>query len=139
MPVPRVYRGMFKDEGGRPAVGNSAAMLGVRIGTDIKPDENSNVHVDGGGMSVAPSMEMMPMHRIPKRLRSRVPAARGNNNYAVWRFGDGPFANGEFSHKLDLRVTSEKHGIVTPNKTMSLPEYEEALIETREQWINDED
>lgn len=78
--MPLVFRAMKKSEDGLPTVEQTASGLGVRPGIDIDLDVQGNVEVNGKGMSVAPTLRSMPLLRIPKRLRDKVPGARGSNN-----------------------------------------------------------
>jgi hypothetical protein len=74
--VPTIYRAMLPD-GGYPKVGRSASTLGVRVPVDIEPDGTGNVHPGPHGMSVAPSLRDLPVHRVPKRLRHLREGANG--------------------------------------------------------------
>ena len=140
--MPRIYRSMKKD-GDRPLVGNGATALGVRFepdpNADIVTDGAGKVNPDSGGMSVAPSLESLPTHRVPKRLRDRVEGAIGSNKCFVWRYGAGAFANEAVAEKLKLHVTDPTHGVVTPSETMPAEEYTDAIARTRDAWEIDED
>jgi hypothetical protein len=143
--MPLVYRAMLAD-GDRPEVGPAALALGVRV----PPDEHADIAVgeDGlvetrtGGMSVAPGWRLLPIHRIPRRLRAKFPRAAGKNIVFLWRMGDGPFTEGPFADRLLFRADPEKperHGFVEPATRMPADEYQEALAATRDQWILDEE
>jgi hypothetical protein len=143
--MPLVYRAMLAD-GDRPQVGQTALSLGVRV----PPDENADVAVsaDGmaeprsGGMSVAPAWRMLPVHRIPRRLRPKFPRAAGKNGFFLWRRGEGPFTEGPFAERLLFRPDPEKpnkHGFVEPAARMPVEEYQAALAATRDQWVIDEE
>jgi hypothetical protein len=143
--MPLVYRAMLAD-GDRPQVGPAALALGVRV----PPDEHADiaVSVDGlveprtGGMSVAPAWRMLPVHRIPRRLRTKFPRAAGKNECYLWRMGDGPFTEGAFADDLFFRTDPEKphkHGFVEPAVKMSTAEYQAALAAIRHQWKIDEE
>src|SRR5947208_192129 len=94
----KVMRAMLRDGDNGPLIGNSPKMLGVRTGSgehdDICPDEYGIVHCGPRGMSVAPSIYVIPLHRVPKRLRNLVKGARGANNYRLWRLGEITFVDG---------------------------------------------
>jgi hypothetical protein len=135
--MPTIYR-VMRPDGNRPMVGESATTLGVRIPRDIQPDDAGDVHLDSQGMSVAPSLRKLPFHLVPRRLNHLRKHARGNNNCRVWRFGNGPFSDGNVAEKLVLRVTSATHGVVAPSKTMTLSEYVDALSGSRDAWSIDE-
>ena len=139
--MPTVFRGMLSAPDGMPELGTSGCSLGVRLDgplRDISLTENGTVGPHAGGMSVAPSLAKLPMHRIPKRLRHRFAEARGSSSCAVYRFGDGGFVSERLAHKLQLRVTSASHGLVEPEGVMPLNEYLEALARTRDLWRIDE-
>src|SRR5947199_64430 len=96
--MPLVYRSMFPD-GDRPRIGPTASTLGARLGPpssggDIPVADDGTVAPGTGGISVAPSLETLPLHRLPKRVRPRIPGARGNDNLVVWKMGEGPFEAG---------------------------------------------
>src|SRR5438874_141843 len=101
--MPRVYRSMLADGDG-PMVGDGARTLGVRVAPADKPDlpvgDDGFVQPRTGGMSVAPTVGLLPSHRIPKRLRSRYPDARGPDCLSCWRMGNGPFEEGPFAVRL---------------------------------------
>src|SRR6266852_393374 len=100
--MPRVFRVMLEVEG-RPAIGDRATMLGVRVPEDIEPDDDGNVCPDLGGMSVSPNLKSLPSFRIPRRLNKIVPAATGNNSHYVWSMGEGPFVESNVNTQLKLR------------------------------------
>jgi hypothetical protein len=142
--MPLVYRAMLAD-GDRPQVGPSALALGVRV----PPDEHADIAVGAegmveprtGGMSVAPAWRLLPVHRIPRRLRAKFPRAAGKNSFFLWRMGDGPFAEGPFAERLLFRPDPEKpnkHGFVEPVAKMPTGDYRAALAATRDQWVIDE-
>jgi hypothetical protein len=138
--MPKIYRGM-KKENGKPALGASATTLGVRIPDDIRPDADDRVRPGTGGMSVSPSLRTLPLHRIPARLRERVPKARGNNDLFVWSMGEGTFACGAVATGLLLRVdpSNDNHGFVEPDTIMELSEYQRSLYTTQDAWSIDEE
>ena len=72
--MPLIFRAMHVD-GNHPKCGPDAKMLGVRVyptaNHDVKPDGEGQVEPGGGGMSVAPDAAKLPVHRLPRRLRSR--------------------------------------------------------------------
>lgn len=135
--VPKLYRAMLPD-GAYPKVGPSASTLGVRGGVDIAPDGSGNVHPGPHGMSVAPSLRDLPMHRVPKRLRHLREGAAGSDSTKVWRHGEGVFAVGAVAPHLVLQPDRPDHGVVAPDAVMPLAQYEAALAETRSGWVVDE-
>jgi hypothetical protein len=142
--MPEIWRGM-KIDGAQPALGAGGAHLGIRAGPgehdDIQQDEAGRVHPGRGGMSVSPSVDTLPPHRLPRRLRDaypdRFPEAKAPNTLHCWRLGEGAFAAARVADRLVLRLDPEKperHGFVEPDATMMLQEYESALVATRDQW-----
>jgi hypothetical protein len=129
-------------DGEKPLVADSARGLGVRVGggtnTDIPVKANDDVEAETGGMSVAPSMRDLPLHRIPRRLKDKVPFATGNNVDACWAFGDGAFIAGPLADGLMLRPDSSTHANVEPRETMPLATYRSYLAKTRDAWAVDE-
>lgn len=101
-------------------------------------DDQGNVIVNGKGMSVSPSLRDIASWRIPKRLRDKIPDARGSNNRFCFRTGTGPFQAGEFAPGLDLVPDKATHGCVAPADYVSLGEYESNLAATRPDWQLDE-
>ena len=142
--MPTVYRAMFAD-GELPKIGPSKSMLGAKIGhdeyDDIGPDEDGSVVPGTGGMSVAPSWRMLPSHRIPRRLNSKleVPRAIGNNRSACWRYGSGDFETSGLTDELKLVVENPRHGVVEPLLRMHTDQYQRALAATAPDWAIDED
>ena len=136
--MPTIYRSMLRD-GEKPRVGASAIMLGVRVPADVRPDHEGMVKIRSGGMSVAPAWRVLPPHRIPMRLSEQVPDARGKGNLACFRAGDGPFANGEFSATLNLRLDSATHGLVEPRSVLHIDDFQMALAATWPDWVIDEE
>jgi hypothetical protein len=136
--MPLVFRVMQRSDDGLPTVAQSATGLGVRPGTDVDVDMNDIVVVNGKGMSVSPSWRVISILRIPKRLRDKVPGARGSNNTFCFRTGAGPFQVGEFAPGLALVPDSATHGCVTPTLSVALGQYENDLAATRADWEFDE-
>ena len=134
-----IFRVMRKDEDGLPAVEQSARGLGVRAGIDVDVDGQGNVIANNKGMSVAPSWRDISILRIPKRLRDKVPGARGSNSTFCFRAGSGAFHAGPFAAGLKLTVDSNTHGCVAPTETMPLVQFERNLAATQSDWQVDED
>jgi hypothetical protein len=109
---------------------------------DITVGEDGMVEPYTGGMSVAPEWRLLPVHRIPRRLRAKFPQAAGKNAVILWRMGDGLFSPGPFADRLQFRpdpVKPGSHGLIEPATRMPDTEYQRALAETRDQWILDEE
>lgn len=129
---------MTPTSGGRPQVAATARSLGVRVQTDIAPDETGDVHPGPKGMSVAPDLVSLPLHRIPKRLGYLRLGAIGPDADVVWSFGEGRFAAGPFAPRLALVPDKPDHGVVGPAVKTRLTEYEAALAATQPGWRRDE-
>jgi len=140
--MPKIYRSMKRD-GDKPLVENSANGLGVRVGNgpnDDLPVTNTGEVVPGsGGMSVSSSWRFLPIHRIPRRLRVKLPSATGNNSLSCWSMGTGEFSAGAVGGGLVLRADSTSHGLVEPAERTHLDSYLKNLTATRDEWVIDED
>lgn len=125
---------------GKPTVGNSALDLGVRVPADVSPDSAGMVAPGMGGMSVSPSLADLPTHRLPKRLQTLVPDARGLDTNVVWRLGEGDFVAGSVADGLQLRLDPDRaaHGFVESDSPVALEQYRAALAATRDAWVVDE-
>ncbi len=134
--MPRVFRVMRKDPDGLPTV--SRTSLGVRPGVDVDLDAQSNVLVNGKGMSVAPNWRDINVNRIPRRLRPIVSGAGGSNNTFCFRTGTGAFVQGAFANGLTLEPDSATHGNVAPAQVVSLATYVADIAATRAHWHEDE-
>lgn len=137
--MPLIWRAM-RMANGRPEVGRAGNLLGVRVGaseTDDIPEESGFVQPGTGGMSVSPSLETLPPHRIPRRLRNRFPEATGSNQLYCWSMGEGAFVSGTLAEHLVLRIdpeAPERHGFVEPERRMPVADYEAAIAATQDQW-----
>jgi hypothetical protein len=143
--MPLIFRAMLID-GDKPLTGPDRKRLGVRVGPDVQTDDintdgNGDVHPNTGGMSVSPSVDALPMHRVPRRLRNASPdrfsRATGSNNFACWWMGEGSFVLGPVADHLQLRPDPDhpdRHGFIEPNQKMSRVDYENALTATKDQW-----
>jgi len=100
-------------------------------------------------MSVQPSLEALARRyllQVPKRLREVNPrlfrGATGSPNTAyIWAMGNGPFVEGPVAPDLALRCDTEQpilHGVVEPDRVMSLSDFQTALATTRDVWIIEE-
>ena len=135
---PQVYRAMKKDADDKPTVDQTATGLGVRPGTDINIDAAGNVVLDDNGMSVAPRWRDLELHRIPKRLGTIVPGARGSNNTHCFTTGAGPFQRDPFAQGLELIPDTVIHAAVAPIAAVPLAQYEANLASTCPDWVIDE-
>jgi len=134
----RIFRAMTVDNG-RPMVGPSPRALGVRVPDDIAFDKDEMVRPATGGMSVAPTWRQLPSHRIPRRLRlNGAPDARGKDEDACWRMGDGAFVSGALIGQSRLAVDRPSHGVVEPFAVMTHTMCVQELVGTQSIWVVDE-
>lgn len=143
--MPKIWRGM-KIDGIHPLVApDSACGLGIRPGDgtndDIPVDQQGVVYPKTGGMSVSPSLELIPPHRLPRRLRDKYPdrfaRATASNSYYCWWMGEGGFGAEPIAAGLAFRPDPDmpdRHGFIEPDRAMPLPEYVRALEATRDLW-----
>jgi hypothetical protein len=135
--MPQIWRAMKPDRD-KPEVGRGKTLLGVLVGPcandDINPDEDGFVHPGTGGMSVSPTVEALPTHRLPRRLRKkypeRFPDASGPNGLLCWSMGEGPFVPERVAERIRLGLDPddpERHGLVEPDAKMTLDDYETAI------------
>lgn len=141
-PGPRIYRAMRVAEG-RPEIGTSKRYLGVSVEGDHLPlDGDGNLSPGGGGMSVAPEWRRLPRHRIPMRLQPLMPAGKvckGPDSDWIWVMGRDGFTDGPVAPGLRLRVDHPMvHGLVEPDQTMSLVNFQQNLAATQQSWERDE-
>jgi hypothetical protein len=134
---------MKKDDDDKPVVEATGKGLGVRgepvnEQTDVDLDPQGRVLLNRKGMSVAPQWRDLPFFLISKRLRDKVPSARGNSNLYCFTMGDGPFEEGALSQELTLIVDRATHGVVTPQTLVSLNDFQSHLADTRDDWWIDE-
>lgn len=129
---------MTPTSNGLPHIAATARSLGVRVPADIAPDEAGDVHPGSRGMSVAPDLVSLPLHRIPKRLAHLRLGAVGPDTNVVWSHGEGPFLAGPVAPNLAPVPDKPDHGVVGPDATMRLSDYEAALAATQPGWRRDE-
>ena len=132
------YRGMV-DENGKPKIGRSARLLGVRLGIDINIKQmpvnsldeqgyllpESEREFQGelvdvairntGGMSVSLSIEALPAPRKPTKFG-------GYGKDPLWQIDDS-----NITGDLQAVQDSPTHVSISPRVTMSLERYELAL------------
>ncbi|MCE2697198.1 MAG: hypothetical protein PX483_15570 [Nostocales cyanobacterium LE14-WE4] len=140
------YRGMV-DENGKPKIGRSARLLGVRLGDidiNIKrmpvdsldeqgyllPESERKFQgelvdvaiVNTGGMSVSLSIEALPAPRKPAKFG-------GYGKDPLWQIDDSNITG-------DLQAVQDNptHVSISPRVTMSLERYELALANTQDDW-----
>ena len=131
-------------DGNVPRVGNDAVSLGVRCEdgsghADIEVFEGGVVRPGIRGMSVVPSLERLPRHRVPRTLKSVLEGARGRVDLICWRMGEGSFVESPVASGLFLVLDPQRpteHGLIVPTVEMLLSLYRAALAETQAQWIH---
>jgi hypothetical protein len=139
------YRGMA-EENGKPKVGRSARLLGVRLGIDIDVVEMLEDWLDDQGylqpeaerkatgelvvvavrstkgMSTSLSIESLPAFRRPI-------AFGGMGRDPLWQIDDS-----QISGDLEAVQDSATHVSIMPRVTMLLEKYETALANTQNDW-----
>jgi hypothetical protein len=139
------YRGMI-DENGKPKIGRSARLLGVRLGIDINikqmpvnsldeqgyllPESEREfqgelvdiVIENTGGMSVSLSIEALPAPRKPAKFG-------GHGKDPLWQIDDS-----NITGDLQAVQDSSTHVSISPRVTMLLERYELALTNTQDYW-----
>jgi len=90
-------------------------------------------------MSVAPKWRDLPEVRIPRRLREKgALLARGKDNDACWRLGDGAFVAEVIADGLVLRPDRPDHGTIEPVAEVFVGQFLQDLAATRGMWVIDE-
>ncbi|MGL4618991.1 MAG: hypothetical protein ACRCZS_08040 [Chroococcidiopsis sp.] len=139
------YRGMA-EQNGKPKIGRSARLLGVRPNIDINieqmpvgcldeqsyllPEPQRKLHgylvtvaiKDTKGMSVSLSIEGLPEFRKPSQFG-------GNGKDPLWQIDDSMIAG-----DLQAVQDSPTHVSIMPRVTMALEKYELALANTQQYW-----
>ncbi len=142
--MPKVYRSMRRADDGLPTAGSNSKELGVREppnpAADVDLDENRIVILNGRGMSVVQNWRQLPLHLVPKRLRTTAPGATGANTLACWTMGEGEFAAGALTENVELSLKrgNSRGGNVTPSLPVSIDQFQRDLSATRNLWILDE-
>ncbi|WP_143393695.1 hypothetical protein [Fimbriiglobus ruber] len=139
--MPTVFRSMRMAVDGFPIVARSSSGLGVRVPGMIPPPQRLDVDVDASnnvifndkGMSVNDAWRNIPPSLLPRRC-----GGFSSDNRYCFKMGEGPFVQTVLAEGLELLPDSKIHGIVRPNETMPLAEYEERLVATRLEWQVDE-
>src|SRR5262245_52021888 len=120
---------MTPDHDGRPTVGKSSRLLGVRIGEDITPSAEGLVGPGGGGMSAATgSYWNLPPHRRPIGMGGGSSGAKKDHVYRVLV----PLKESALGVLEDL--PEQHHALIEPAVVMQFSAYEEALGRTRPEW-----
>jgi hypothetical protein len=138
------YRGMA-EQNGKPKIGRSARLLGVRPNIDINIEQIPIGYVDEQGyllpfqrefseyliivairntkgMSVSLSIEGLPTFRKPIKFG-------GTSKDTLWQI-DNSIITGDLHAVQD----SPTHVSILPRVTMSLEKYESALANTQKYW-----
>jgi hypothetical protein len=139
--MPTVFRSMRMAADGFPIVARSTSGLGVRVPGMVPPAQKLDVDVDANndvifnvkGMSVNDAWRNILPNFLPIRC-----GGFASNNRSCFKMGEGPFVQAAFAEGLELLPDSSTHGVVRPEETMPLTEYEEKLAATRVEWQVDE-
>jgi hypothetical protein len=139
------YRGMA-EENGKPKIGRSARLLGIRPGIDIDVEQMPRDCLDERGclqpeaeryptgelvavairntkgMSTSLSIEGLPAFRRPAIFG-------GTGKDSLWQIEDSKI-NGD----LEAVQDSATHVSIMPRTTMLLEKYETALAKTQDDW-----
>ncbi len=139
------YRGMA-EQSGKPKIGRSARLLGIRPGVDIDVatipqdwlDDQGYLRPESGrenygewlevvlrnhkGMSTSLSIEALPPFRKPE-------AFGGVSKDPLWQIDDR-----DISGDLDAVQDSTTHISILPSATMLLERYEAAIANTQDDW-----
>lgn len=134
------------EENGKPKVGRSARLLGVRLGIDIDVEEMPRDWLDEQGylqpeakrqstgdpvavvlrntkgMSTSLTVESLPAFRRPA-------AFGGMGRDPLWQIEDS-----KISGDLEAVQDSATHVSIIPRATMLLEKYETALVNTQNDW-----
>jgi hypothetical protein len=149
--MPKIYRTMF-DQGGKPRVGDTWCELGVRPPGRFKPsgkpeiadvdvDANGDVVPNNKGMSVFRSLADLPRlysKLVPIHLAGKIRGAAGLSGVRIWTMGEGNFASGPLSDRLQLDESGGLHGSVCPANIMSIATFQTELANTQNSWTIDE-
>ena len=143
MAGPQIFRVMRKGDDDRPVVEATGKGLGVRHVpinglADIDLDESGRVLLNDKGMSVAPAWRQLPYFLIPKRLKDKAPKARAARDFYCFTMGERPFQDGVVADGLLLKQDRPTHGLVVPEQSVSLDQYQADLAATRNEWVIDE-
>jgi hypothetical protein len=142
--MPTTYRAMKMAADKLPVVGPFALGLGVREPSwphaDVDVDALGYVVLNGKGMSVARHWRDLPRHRIPERLDDGVLGAIGPNSNFCWKMGQGAFSAQAVAPGLDLVLKPHElsRGNIVANRAVTLPQFQNDLAATRNQWAVDE-
>jgi hypothetical protein len=139
------YRGMA-DQNGKPKIGRSARLLGIRPGIDIDIEQMPTGYLNEQGyllteserefrgelvtvaikntkgMSVSLSIESLPAFRRPAKFG-------GTGKDPIWQIDDK-----NIMEDLQAVQDSPTHVSILPRVTMSLEKYETALANTQNDW-----
>lgn len=139
------YRGMA-DQNGKPKIGRSARLLGIRPGIDIDIEQIPTGYLNEQGyllpeserdfrgelltiairntkgMSVSLSIESLPAFRKPAKFS-------GTGKDPLWQIDDKNIMG-----DLEAVQDSPSHVSILPRSSMSLERYETALANTQNDW-----
>ena len=138
------YRGMA-EENGKPKVGRSARLLGVRPGVDdvekmprdwldqhgyLRPEAGRNSSAEPVAVAIRNTKGMSTSLSIESLLAFRRPEAFGGTGKdPLWQIADS-----KITGDLEAVQDSSTHVSILPRTTMLLEKYEAALASTQDDW-----
>jgi hypothetical protein len=118
--VQKVYRAIRQDADGKPWLSDLVAKgLGVREGVDIFPDDEGVVHPGKAGPSVCGRPKYIPLF-----LRDE----------PIWELDTNELPE-YLVYKEDTDKPPGRHGFIAPAYAMDLSDYQDAIAETRDLWV----
>jgi hypothetical protein len=149
--MPTIYRTMY-EHAGKPRVGDMWCELGVRPPgrfkangkpeiADVDVDANGDVVLNKKGMSVFRSLADLPrlyLKLVPIHLAGKIRGAAGLGEMRIWKMGQGAFASGPLTGKLELDESGGMHGSVCPANAMPIAALQTELANTQDAWTVDE-
>ncbi len=127
----RYVRRMTSEADGWPRIADSARGLGIRVPTDIEPDERGVVAPGTGGLSIASgSMWNLPHHRRPRRLARGSAGPDGDRVYAI----DETTIHEPLAVKPDPRAP-QIHSFIEPAHPILSDAYTSRIRATRTSWM----
>jgi hypothetical protein len=121
-----LFRIMLKDTSGKPLCGAAANMLGARVGVDVRPTAQGDVHPGCGGLSVVPEdPARFPPHLRPLRFG-------GQCGLPLFRIASASIVV-PLAYAPDPRKP-QRHGTIEPAAAMPLAHYQSALADTVHLW-----
>jgi hypothetical protein len=122
----RLFRAMREDASSFPQIGRNVRTLGIRPGKDVPAMlPNDLVNPGEGGLSVSPDDPLnLPYFRRP-------PEFQGTGQDPVWVFESNQLG-ADLYYRAD--PSHAGHGFIEPTRTMTLDEFEQAIIGIQKLW-----